>query len=148
MPIEYVLRMVADQTPDQVKARVGAAPQFVRDYESVWAPGINCVSAIRENSLGQSLIKEAFDFVPTLAINFQLDKFDQTELGMDLMLEAVQSILEQLSGDAVLLHNNEDVIAIRKDGRLVINSDSDFWSPSRLKRLRLPYERQPVPPMT
>ena len=112
------------------------------------APGINDVDVLEEERLGKSLVFDAFGFLPTLMAIFRLDKEDEQGEGENMVAEALNNLLAWIWGDAVLLLNNEVVVALRKDGVLTLNTSSSFWVPRRFARISFPYERKPLPPFS
>ena len=126
MALEYDLRIASDFEPSQVLGLLSQVPGFKEDtFGQLIAPGL-IVSAIPEGDLGRSVIKDAFNFDPTVKLTFHVDKFENWEAGMNNTIRACVEILLKTQGNAVLLFNGEYTVLRRTGGRLILSDDSDF----------------------
>jgi hypothetical protein len=94
-------------------------------------------------------IERLFQLKPSVKGTFHIDESAIAaggELtGMLVMVQMLSAILAMETGAAILLSADHDILLLRREGLLLLNADSGFWTPSRLAHIRLPYERRPLP---
>lgn len=95
---------------------------------------------------GESAVKDAFQFTPTLSIGFRRLADADWDRFRQILLDACLLLLEE-SQDAVLLFNGERIEIQRFGGQLAFNSDSGYWRDEHwLKsRLLVPFDWRPLP---
>ncbi len=103
------------------------------------------ITATNSRALTQSVIEEAFHFVPTLRVGFRFVNNTDHGRARRLMLQATMLLLEHAQ-DAVLLFNGEIIVLQRLGGQLVVNSEYEIWDDDWLKsKLTIPFEQRPLP---
>ncbi len=110
---------------------------FSADNGSVAAPGLELT--IRQvTPLRASLMRAEFGFMPTTEIAFRLDCLGERQVNLERMIAAVDILLRQTAGEALLLSIAGTVILRRKQGKLMFCPDGFFWSPQRLAIIQRP----------
>jgi hypothetical protein len=103
------------------------------------------IHAVESRALTQDIIKEAFQFKPTLTIGFRFTNNTDDDRAGQLMFQATMLMLEKAQ-DAVLLFNGEVIVLQWLGGQLAFNSDHHVWDEDWLKRrLTIPFECRPLP---
>jgi len=144
MALEYMLRIATNLKPSEVLDFLSSALGLEADSEQVSGPGV-IIYASTESERGRSIIEDAFHFSPTIRMTFRLDKFEDTELGRNTLLQATLELLQQTNSDAVLLFNNEEVVLLSVGSRLILNKNNSFWISSRLSQVISSYEMGSIP---
>jgi hypothetical protein len=116
-----------------------------RDYgiDAAWG-GIS----VHVSNLGvesKDILKEELGISQNLSIVFRLDRHEGWKHSRNIMLQSVSIILNGFPGDAALLFNGEDVILVRKSGKLILNSGLDFWTNECLGLLGIKHEMDDIP---
>jgi len=94
----------------------------------------------------RSFLEEELGISPTNYILFRLNKFEDRELAKHLIIRATIALLKITSNsDAILLFNGEEILFLRSNGELFINSLMDFWDSSYLDLVTLPYKMKEFP---
>ncbi|MFI5755083.1 SitI3 family protein [Streptomyces sp. NPDC051569] len=81
-------------------------------------------------------------FAATVSVVFRLDKEADISAQQDAIVRLATGLLSQVSGDAALHVDYEDVWLLRQGGDLSLSERSDFWPAHRLVGLASPYRRQ------
>lgn len=76
----------------------------------------------------------------TVSIVFRFNKHDKLSEQDDDMIRLVSSLLDRITGDAVLT-DFDDIWLLRRGGDLTVSEQEDLWPPHRLAALSLPYRR-------
>lgn len=143
MALEYRLRIATDLTPSQALDVLSRLHGLKADPGRLVGTGV-VIYASMESELGQSILREAFNFSPTISLAFRVDKFENWEAGVSTTIRAALELLSQTQGDAVLLFNGEEVVFLRTKGEFILNNGWNFWNPSRLALVALPYEMRNI----
>jgi len=61
-----------------------------------------------------------------------------------IMIRDLCTLLTELDGDAVFFNLDDQVILRRKDGRLEVNTDADFWTSELRALVSPPHEARPL----
>lgn len=94
--------------------------------------------ALSESDLG---------FRPNIIIGFRVKPKDDLEVSVGTVLKVSLFILDQTSGNGVLLNNGEVVVFQRISGRLLFNNEEwNSWTEAVLSNRKIAYERQTIPP--
>lgn len=89
-------------------------------------------------------VEKVFGFVPAVSTVFRFGKVaDPVEQKKDMVCLVV-AVLGVFAGDALLEFAGENSRLLRRQGRLVISEDSDFWVPE-LVSLLPPHEQARLP---
>jgi hypothetical protein len=136
----------------------------LKNPNEIWSRKLNAFGVFTHVRSGDAMVLEVQDllnenpFLPTikhllpenatLKFHFIVDEFqydkDGDYAGILPMLQKCSSVLQELSGDAVLLSANHDVVLRRENRRLTLNSNTDFWNPYRVSQLPLPNHLEPL----
>ncbi|MEY3459359.1 MAG: hypothetical protein RL215_2516 [Planctomycetota bacterium] len=74
---------------------------------------------------------------PDVCISFRLNKrFSSSGLAEDRMLALVAWLIRESSADMRLSYNADVVLMERRSMRLLIFTESDFWTATRVRKLR------------
>jgi hypothetical protein len=84
------------------------------------------------------------EFTPTVTAAFQLDKVTDLSDQEDDMIRIVSTLLDRVSGDAVLHTDHEVVWLLRRDGELYLDDRDDLWPPARLSTFSRSCRRIPL----
>jgi hypothetical protein len=103
------------------------------------------VTAFSKGELGQSVIEEAFGFRPDIFVLFRIKPKEEFEKGRHTIVQTTMKLLEQISGDAVLLFSGEKIVLQRIGGQLLLNREWGNWNESLLFEVKLPYELRELP---
>lgn len=92
----------------------------------------------------------ALGFVPRVEVFFRQDKFAPYEATIARLVETVALLLREAPVDAALAGDNEVVLALRLQGRLVLTSRDDWWTrsafvPKLSDRMGGPYQLDLLP---
>jgi len=93
----------------------------------------------------QRYLTEELGITTNVTILFRLDKFANIEVAKTALVRATIELLRQIQRDAVLLFNGEEVVLLQKVGQLTLNKSREFWTPSYLALVTLPYEMRDIP---
>lgn len=138
MALEYTLTI-----EDNIKGSV------IEEYLTSILPFNHCKSQssldiqimhIEKNSLHHEMIKEEFNFSPSLYVNFHLDKFGDNKFLRKQLITMVTHLLEKVKGDATLLFTGGVIVLLRSQKNLIINDIEGFWNEELLKILPNPYQ--------
>lgn len=84
-------------------------------------------------------------FSRTVGVLFRFDRETGSRQQEREMMELTSAVLTGTAADAALAFAGESVQLIRKDGKLTISDQDDFWTPEILALLPQPYERATFP---
>ena len=87
-------------------------------------------------------LTEGLDLSPTIRLNFVV-KLSSGDKAEEDILRGTVSWLHAYPDNCALLYYGEKVLFVRKEGKISINSNTDFWKPSFLEILDLPYSKLP-----
>lgn len=145
MSLEYDLRIATNLQPNQTLELLAKQLNFEWEKnQTLYSPGI-VISAIAENENRQTFMQSLFGFTPTVNIWFWLDSNQDYEQGKHSLLLATTTLLNNLSGDAVLLFNGESIVLEKIAGALIFNKDLATWSETQLAELKQPFYIESLP---
>ncbi|MGK7876561.1 MAG: SitI3 family protein [Xenococcaceae cyanobacterium] len=93
------------------------------------------IGAIKESTLARSQIEEEFGFRPTIDVRFRINPKEEYQIGKRTVLRATIELLSKITGDAVLLHNGENLVLKRIKEKLILNKEWGNWNPMDLAEL-------------
>lgn len=82
---------------------------------------------------------------PDICLSFRVDKFEQYEVGIITLLKTTSWLISHLNEDMILLFNNEYILLQKSADQLTLNEDPEFWLPSRISLINLPYQFAEIP---
>ena len=143
MALEYDLKLQDPAEPVEAADRLVAGGDFVRSADGIEAPdllvGLDAPSASTQEIIRTSWLQAS------VQVWFRLKKRGDTNAAELRIVRASATLLAAGAGDAVLLFNGEDVVLLRKQGKLLLNRDLGFWSDERRALLALPHELESIP---
>lgn len=71
-------------------------------------------------------------FTPTAWVAFRLTKESSSERQVDDVLRLSVGLLDRVTGDAVLHREYEEILLLRRSGRLTLSERDELWTPERL----------------
>lgn len=111
--------------------------------------GTGCLcTAIPQSNVGQELISTRFGIHTTVKLICRIDKFDDHDMGMQVLVDLSLCLLSNFSFDMVLLGNGETGLLLRKSGSITVNGSDDYWKSvwkSAFARTRLSVEERSLP---
>jgi hypothetical protein len=92
-------------------------------------------------------IEETFGFRPTVHVDLELARGQEPgfEEGALNRIRVVDWLLNNVEGDAVLLHNYDLSVLLRRNGKVWLREDRRFWNDEHLSLLTVPYEWRKLP---
>jgi hypothetical protein len=138
MTIEYKVAIATKRTPADMCRRLEVGSPLNAARGGFSGPGINDADVLNQSDVGASTMLETHGFKPTVAVLMHVDKFN-VEVGERTVADVLDFILTFVPDDAALVYNHELVLAVRKDKVLTLSETSDFWTPSHLQRIKMPY---------
>jgi hypothetical protein len=145
MSLDYSLALAGALSAESICNQLAQSGEFSMQKGELEAPGLY-ISILVPSGLSRQIIEEEFNFVPTLELDFRLDKFKDTDLAVRRILAGVAELLRATEADLSLLFNGEIVILTRIAGNLELYDSPEFWDAERLALM--PEPRQRVPPRT
>jgi hypothetical protein len=147
MALSHYLQLSTHTKPAQALEKLASQiPELTwsEDRHLLVDPTIK-IHATESRALTRDIIKEAFQFTPTLTVGFRFTNNADDDRARALMFQATMLMLEQAQ-DAVLLFNGETIVLQRLGGQLTFNSDHHVWDEDWLRgRLTIPFECRPLP---
>jgi hypothetical protein len=145
MASEFVLHIAGEKGTEAIPSFLADKLGSHANCEEEDAASPVLVSVVGVSSRRRELISEAFGFVPTESVWFRLRSKERYSEGKTWVLRATMALLGLTNGDAVLLYG-EDIVLLRKAGRLVLNEQFSAWDRSHLNQLiGEAYEIRPLP---
>jgi len=102
--------------------------EVIRDTLVSWVPhGPVSIKSRRLDEQSAGMAKE-FGLDAKLSVGFQLivEELDEAK---KIMIRDLSVLLSKMDGDAVFFDLGDQVIIRRKNGRLEVNEQADFWTP-------------------
>jgi hypothetical protein len=93
----------------------------------------------------KAILKEELGISQDISIIFRLDRHERWKSSRNIMLQAVSAILNNFPGDAALLFNSENVILLRRSGRITLNTGLGFWTDDCIEILNINHEMDDIP---
>lgn len=139
MAIDYNFQIETQKKPEDFLELILRIDGFQKntDENSFFADGLVGNVGFEENH-SQVLTREDFGFTPQIYIWFTPFHGEFEEAGSQNMMNAVMTVLESESGNAVFLMNGEYIVLTRLDGKLALNSasfgdaDEKEWSVEKI----------------
>jgi hypothetical protein len=152
MALEYALYMETDLGPEQAllvlfegDARIDKSGESTKtDVFMTSGPGFQTY-AFETSFERRSFLKDELGVDPSLTILFRVDKFQNREDQIRVILDATIRMLQQTHGNVILLANGEIVWLLRKSGKLILNRRTNLWTPNLMALVTLGYEIELVP---
>ncbi len=145
MSLDFTLEIDCDLTTEEAKTLLVEEIGFERNpfpSGAIVGAGVRCM-LLEPSEETREIVSKVFAFTPDLRVFFTLDKFEKQGEGVKNMLRATFALLDR-GRDAVLLFIAENVVLLRRDGRLLLGND--WWDdPESLSQVRVPYERRTFP---
>lgn len=145
MSLDYSLALAGNLSAESVCRQLAQTGEFSTPMGKLEAPGLY-ISMLVPSGLSLQIIEEEFHFVPTLDLNFRLDKFQDLDLAVRRILTGAAALLRATPADLSLLFNGEIVLLTRIGGKLELYDTPKFWDAERLALMPEPWQR--VPPRT
>jgi hypothetical protein len=148
MPIDYDLDIATSLSPETLLGFLTQNYDCLTATDGyLYGPGIG-IAAITLGERNQSFMEEMFGFRPTVSVSFS-PFFDENHLkGAQILVGGVSLLLSKEPGDAVLLHNGENLLLQRIGAELAISKRwwSNWIDPYHLDpEITLPYVIRDLP---
>ena len=149
MALDYTLKIQTHLSPEEI-ARIALGNETKQlKANKVYPLDIGCISIGSCSKLAQKIIGENLGFYPDVSILFNLDIDFDRDIGVKSILNTLMAVVQNTLSDLIFLFNGEDIILLRKEGELILNSKSDFWSiKSRLDEIKLKYKFENIRPLS
>jgi len=125
-------------------------PMGVFTHQGIGAGLIVEVQQVLQTNRFAAAIERTFQISPSLKFLFRIDEFQYAKggqyAGMTCMLQACSFLLSVITGDAVMLSEDHQLVLQRKNNGLLLNTEWGFWNPFRISQIDLAHELRPVPP--
>lgn len=151
MALDYMIAIATDRSVSEIATLVdsisvsgtisdGVSTKSLIDGVAVRRGLYIRVSATRSPAWGDP-IEEEFGFRPTVSIFFRLNKAESLDGQVADMLFIATRLFAAVPDDTIIYFlESGDVWAIRRSGRLEINSASFMWTPERISMIHQPYD--------
>ncbi len=138
MALEYTLMIDTDLKLTEVTNLLSHLQDFESQSDYIKAPGLIIYIDYADQE-DKAFVKNHFHFTPSLSLCFVQDKFADFRLAHANLIKATMTLL---SCSNAILDFNDDTILLRKikDQLFIYQDENDFWEPSLLNLLSLPYE--------
>jgi hypothetical protein len=143
MALEYTLLLQEPAQPAEAAARLVASGDFAARDDGITAPDL--LVWVRAPGALSELIEDEFGFVPRVQVSFRIDRDGDADAARLRIIRACGALLQAGRSDAVLLFNDDNVVLLREQGRLLLNRELGFWSEARRALLGLPHELEDIP---
>ncbi len=139
MALEYTLMIDDVRSLTEITNLLSHLQDFQYQLDYLKAPGLTIYIDDTDQE-DKAFVKEHFHFTPSLCLCFIQDKFADSHLAYTNLIKATVALL--ISCKNAILDFNGDTILLRKiNGQLLIyQQQSDFWEPSLLHLVSLPYQ--------
>lgn len=132
MALDFDLELKTNLTSKEILSMILELDGFrPADFENgFYADGVIGGTTSQEEKNGyyaqvhQNILKENFGFESDIKVWFRPDSYDNYEVGMQNVLKVLIYVLQKVQGDAVVLMNGESVKLLRKNNKLILNSES------------------------
>jgi hypothetical protein len=98
------------------------------------------VEAFRRNSGECHSVVRELNMSPIIWMLFLLNKWRDPVQAQDIIFKGLLGMMQEMTGDIVLLHGGDEVIFIRKSNQILLKKGYEFWTPERLKSIPMPYK--------
>jgi len=140
MALEYTFISDHDLELTEITTLLSHLQDFESQSDYLKAPGLTIYIDYADQE-DKAFVKEHFHFTPSLSLCFVQDKFADFNLAYTHIIKATMTLLKKYSPNALLNFNGDTILLRKINGQLFIYQDeSDFWEPSLLKTVPLPYE--------
>lgn len=157
MALSYRLHLATELKPLQALniAFTGSNLEWASSPDArLFGDGLLMGAYLEDDDDDRSMIEEAFGFIPTLSVWFRFTYSEDYGKSINTIFQVTMKLLSQeVSGDAVLLSNGEDIILQRLKGQLLLNDESKLvingksqpWITLFLSEITLPYQLRSLP---
>ena len=157
MALDYTLSIATELDPLQALniAFTGSNLEWASSSDArLFGDGLLMGAYLEDDDDGRSMIEEAFGFIPTLSVWFRFTYPEDYGKSINTIFQVTMKLLSQeVSGDAILLSNGEDIILQRLKGQLLLNDESKLvingksqpWIRLFLSEITLPYQLRSLP---
>lgn len=139
MAMDFYLKLKTSLEPKEIADMIVEFDGFIKDEDDEHyfrADGIYG-GVIPMSETGIEVLREETGIDANLRIWFRLEASEEFyKLGLRNGLKAFMKILENTDGDAVIRLNDDDVKLIRKNGKVILNSESFFEDEEAMWRIK------------
>lgn len=139
MSLSYVLSIAGPTQCEALAIRLQRVPDYSQVAEDFVAPGL-LVFISQPHAVKIEITEEEFGFTPTACVSFFVDDETEPASMRTHLLQGCMALLHDNTDEAVLLFNSEEVIFLRRNGKLILNPVEGFWNPEVLAVIPAPYE--------
>ena len=141
MSLSYTLELQKKLEPKQLLQLLIERHNLQWHQDTISGKGIWVNAYTEDDADNQSLTKEEFGFIPSTIISFRINTDDTLEIGERTLIRAVMTLLQQVTGNAILLFNYENLVLQRINNKLIFNKDMwEEWTANEMERVNIPYE--------
>jgi hypothetical protein len=108
-------------------------------------PKLFTVEAFRRNPEECHSVVRTLNMSPVIWMLFLLNKWRDPVQAQDIIFKGLLRMMQEMTGDIVLLHGGDEVILIRKSDQLLLKNGNEFWVPERLRIIPMPYNMVEMP---
>ncbi len=140
MALEYTLMIETDLKLTEISNLLSHLQDFEYQTDYLKAPGLIIYIDYADQE-DKAFVKDYFHFTPKLSLSFVQDKFADFSLAQANLIKASMTLLNKSSPNAILDFNGDTVLLRKiKEQLFIYQDESDFWEPSLLNLVHLPYE--------
>ena len=140
MSLNYSFYVETSESRDQViDSLQRAIRQSSKTESGILAPGL-VVDVRVSDEEDIEYVKRRFQFEPNLTLYFHKLKFNDFEESDKSLVLAVLRLMDKGAGDSALEFDSGDILLRRVSGQILLNSGGDFWKPSILSFVDVPYK--------
>ncbi len=141
MSLSYTLELENKLEPKKLLQLLVERHNLQWHQDTISGKGIWINAHTEDDADNQSLTKEEFGFAPSTIIGFRINTDDTLEIIEQTLISAVMTILQEVTGNTILLFNYEKLVLKRINNQLIFNQDMwEEWTTSEIERFNIPYE--------
>jgi hypothetical protein len=147
--IEDCLYLGADVLPKQVlEMFMDNTGREIKHSENVFSSGIDnlfIVDARLIDEEGKRFAPGVLLFEPNVRLYFVLKKGNDPVKAQETIFSLLLNVIQKTNWDIALLHGCDDLVLVRRSGKLNLQQGNEFWTSDRLKLIPVPYQMS-LPP--
>jgi len=139
MALDFYLKLQTTLKPEEINNKILELEGFEKDEDDNRFSAKGIVGGIfLMDEISQEILFEEVHIKANTRVWFWLDAGEEElyEKGLRNGLKAFMAVLQNTNGDAVIRLNDDDVKLIRKDDRVILNSESFFEDEEAIWRIK------------
>ena len=149
MPLDYDLEFEQDIEPKKVLQLLVDSHRF--QWQDVGISGFGIwINAYKEDEEDIKILTEKrIKFQPQTVVRFSYRSKSDSENEERTLIRAVMTLLNNVSGNAVLLFNCETIVFQRIENQLTFNNNFfEKYTADEMQKLNIPYKLEKLPKVT